>query len=368
MTTMIDQQTRRRIAQVGVTVLDIDRACPGYVLYSPSPFAGLVNLIDLAGNLVHQWNLPYAPAGWGYLLPNGNLFYLGKDQDARIDLWPGWAIEQGGILLEVDWDGRIVWEHRDPYQHHDGRRTLSGGAMYLTAARVPDDVASRVKGGVPGTDEHGMYADVIVEVDKAGERIWEWHAYEHLDFETDILPPNVPRHEWSHANTVVPLGDDKVLVSFRHISTVGIIDKGSGNFLWKLGDDVLAGQHDPSMLPNGHILVFDNGTFRKRTWVTYSRVIEINPETNEIVWEYKDSPLANFFSWRISGARRLSNGNTLITEGEFGRLFQVTAENEVVWEYINPHFSEDPSGIVDGVYNVVFRATHYMADEIPALR
>jgi hypothetical protein len=39
----------------------------------------------------------------------------------------------------------------------------------------------------------------------------------------------------------------------------------------------------------------------------------------------------------VRGAQqRLPNGNTLITESEAGRLLEVTADGEVVWEYINP--------------------------------
>ena len=73
------------------------------------------------------------------------------------------------------------------------------------------------------------------------------------------------------------------MVSFRHISTIAIIDKASGDITWKLGHDLLSGQHDASMLANGNILVFDNGPFRKAEWRMYSRVIEIDPGKNEIV-------------------------------------------------------------------------------------
>jgi hypothetical protein len=61
----------------------------------------------------------------------------------------------------------------------------------------------------------------------------------------------------------------------------------------------------------------------------------------------------------------LANGNTLITEGNFGRMFQVTPDKQVVWEYLNPYFSEGPDGIL---VNAIFRATHYPAGEIPGLR
>ena len=299
-----DGQTRRRIGRTGLTAFDRELAYPGYVLYAPISGGGTVYLIDLDGNVVHEWHMPYAPGSYGYLLPNGNLFYMGKVRDECWNLFPEWHRFKGGVMVEVDPEGNIVWEHRDPYQHHDARRTPSGGAVYLTVERMPDEVAALVKGGIPGTDRDGMWADVVVEVDSEGNRIWEWRAYEHLDFETDVIQPNCERTEWSHGNTVVSLGDS-VMVSFRHISTVGIIDKKSGEFVWKLGDSVLAQQHDPNLLPNGNILIFDNGQYRKDSAHPYSRVIEVDLHSNEIVWSYKDSPVFNFFSPHISGARRL---------------------------------------------------------------
>ncbi len=52
-----------------------------------------------------------------------------------------------------------------------------------------------------------------------------------------------------------------------------------------------------------------------------------------------------FYSPRISNAQRLPNGNTLICEGDFGRLFEVTRDGELVWEYVNPYFGEGPTGL-----------------------
>lgn len=363
--TSINQQTRRRMARTGLIALDEEKACPGYVLYSPlRRGSGNTYLIDLKGTVIHKWDLPFPPGLYGYLLPNGNLFYMGKVRDETWDLLYHWNRFKGGVLMEVDWDGNVVWEHRDPYHHHDARRTSSGGAIYLAVERIPNDVASKVKGGIPDSDKDGMWADVIVEVDAECNRVWEWYAYEHLNHETDVLPLNVNRCEWSHGNTVVPVGDDRVMISFRHTSTVGIIDKKSGDFTWRLGDDVLAQQHDPSMLSNGNVLIFDNGQFRRDTTGLFSRVIEVDPKTNEIVWKYQDNPRINFFSSHISGARRLTNGNTLITEGMFGRMFQVTPDGEVVWEYINPHFHE----VEGSQLNRVFRANHYMTYEIPVFQ
>ncbi len=359
---MVEQNTRRRIMRTGLTAYNESKTCPGYLLYTPLNGDTTI-LLNIKAETKHTWKHNYR-GNYGYLLPNGNLFMTGKTKDKTWDLLPGWNDFKGGILQELDPQGNTVWEHRDPYSHHDGRKTSSGGAIYLSLEKLSKDTASKVKGGIPGSDENGMWADSIVEVDKEGETVWSWSAADHLDFENDILPSNFTRYEWSHGNTVVPIGEDKVMVSFRSISVVGLIDKQSGEFDWKIGSDILAQQHDPSMLDNGNVLVFDNGTLKKDSNRPSSRVIEIDPKTCEIVWEYKELPYYNFFSPHISGARRLSNGNTLVTEGAFGRMFQVTMEGEIVWEYINPFFVESISGYTT---NTVFRANHYMKHEIPFL-
>ena len=362
----IQPQTRRRIARTGLTAHDPAKANPGYTLYATLSGDGEVYLLDPNGEVAHQWQMPYPPGLYAYLLPNGNLFYGGKVRDdGGWDIFDGFKRFKGGVMLEVDWNGNSLWEHRDPFHHHDARRTASGGCLYMTVERMDDDAAAKIRGGQPGTDAEGMWCDVLVEVDADGNRIWEWHAAEHLDPDRHVITFNDLRDEWSHGNTVAPLPDGRVMFSFRNISTVGIIDKASGNIDWQLGDDVLAQQHDPSLLDNGNVLVYDNGSHSRHSPLPASRVIEVDPTTNEVVWEYRDNPPFNFFSAYISGARRLANGNTLITEGHFGRIFQVTPAGEVVWEYINPHFASNEQGYE---VNSVFRSTHYLPDDIPALR
>ena len=362
----IDQQTRRRIARTGLTAGDPERACPGHTLYAPMSGNGAVYLLDAAGQVAHQWQMPYPPGLYGYLLPNGNLFYGGKVRDdGAWDIFDGFKRFKGGIMLEADWDGNILWEHRNPYHHHDARRTPSGGCLYMTVERMDDAYAAKVPGGQPGSGVEGMWCDVLVAVDAAGNRVWEWRAADHLDPARHIITFNDLRDEWSHGNTVVPLPDGRVMFSFRNISTVGIIERDSGAIAWQIGDDTLAQQHDPSLLDNGNILIYDNGSHSKHDPLPASRVIEVDPATNEIVWQYRDNPPFNFFSAYISGARRLPNGNTLVTEGHFGRIFQATPAGEVVWEYINPHFAPNEQGYL---VNSVFRATHYPPDAIPQLR
>ena len=91
----------------------------------------------------------------------------------------------------------------------------------------------------------------------------------------------------------------------------------------------------------------------------YSRVVEIDPATCEVVWSYEKMPPLAFFSPIIPNAQRLWNGNTLINEGATGRLFEVTSQGEVVWEYINPYFCGPTARAQQ---NSVFRAYRYPLD------
>jgi hypothetical protein len=136
--------------------------------------------------------------------------------------------------------------------------------------------------------------------------------------------------------------------------------------IWKLGSPPLAQQHDPRPLPNGNLLIFDNGPHRRDHPAPYSRVIEVDPRTRAIVWEYRDQSLFDFFSPYISGAQRLANGNTLICEGCDGRIFEVTAGGDVVWEYVSPHFAHAAGR--PGLNNWVFRAFRYTPEEIERAR
>src|SRR5206468_7375537 len=96
----------------------------------------------------------------------------------------------------------------------------------------------------------------------------------------------------------------------------------------------------------------------------FSRVIEVEPATKKIVWEYRENRESDFFSPRISNAQRLPNGNTLICEGDFGRLFEVTVGGEIVWEYVNPYFGGPPTA----QNNRIFRAYRYSAEDIARAR
>jgi hypothetical protein len=164
-----------------------------------------------------------------------------------------------------------------------------------------------------------------------------------------------------------------IILSFRNLSTVVVVSRRTGEIVWRLGPETLSHQHHPHELANGNILLFDNGTTRRDVALNFSRVIEVDRAKKDIVWQYVDSPPQNFFSPYISGAQRLPNGNTLITEGNYGRLFEVTSRGEVVWEYVSPYFgpqqvTHDPSPAQRGEQNAVFRSFRYAPEEIAWLR
>jgi hypothetical protein len=125
------------------------------------------------------------------------------------------------------------------------------------------------------------------------------------------------------------------LVCVRNIDLIAIIDRAGEKILWSWGQRILDKPHQPTLLDNGNILIFDNGKKRK-----YSRIIELNPKTKRIVWEYSKKN-KSFFTSDRGGNQQLPNGNILITESDKGRVFEITKEGTTVWEWLNPHFNEE---------------------------
>src|SRR5262245_15104635 len=366
---VIDPNTIRRRG-VGLRGYDPARVSPGFTLFAPGTGAGAVYLIDIEGNVVHTWKMPYQPGLYGYLTDKGTLFYNGQ---VRNDSFIGQTPFMGGAVMEADWNGKILWELKQPDHHHDGRLLRNGNVLLLCSAPLPTAIARRVRGGLAGSEQPGgaINSDYPLERTPEGRTVWEWRAWDHMEPEEyPITSPSDPRTEWTHGNAVTELADGNLLLSFRQISTLVRINRGTGNIDWKLGPPPLSGQHAPVPLPNGNILLFDNGPFRVDTGAQpFSRALEINPATKQIEWTYQDgiNPGSRhfFFSSRISNAERLPNGNTLINEGLYGRFFEVTSGGDVVWEYVNPYFGPTTTE-AKGQMNNVFRVYRYTAEQIAA--
>ncbi|MDP6179558.1 MAG: arylsulfotransferase family protein [Desulfatiglandales bacterium] len=318
----------------------------------------------MQGRLLHRWKLH----GWvrmhAVLLPNGNLLYG--------ILTPGGPLPDlpftGGAVIEADWDGRIVWKYEDPDLHsHDFCRMKNGNTLVTKFVPVPKEIASRVKGGYLGAEIKGgiMYGDAIQEITPDRKVAWEWVSYEHLAPEIDVLGPICMPTFWPLFNSLVELPDGDIMVCSPQVSNIYIIERATGQIKWRWGQGLISFPHNPTLLDTGNILVFDNGRHVRANRMfppDFSRVIEINPNTEKIEWEYRANNPVDFYSTYLSGCQRLPNGNTLICEGAMGRVFEVTPSGELAWEYIIPFTGSYPEPNPAQNTNVVFRAHRYGPD------
>jgi hypothetical protein len=347
---------------MSVTYWDSSKAYNGYTLFAPLSGKDIY-LINMKGEIVHHWDIGDNPGCHGELLPNGNLLYGTQcDPNEKIKAGAPKASGQGGIIREVDWNGKVVWEYMDPLMHHDFCRMKNGNTLVMKYVLVPFEIMIKVKGGVSGTEEDGkMWVEQLDEVTPEGKVVWSWKGYEHLDLEKDVIGPLDWRKEWTHGNSVEVLDNGDILTSFRNIDLVCIIDKKTGDIKWRYGQGAkeVAHMHDPHILPNGNMLIFDNGFNRKIDEVTYSRVVELEPKSKEVKWEYKSPVVVDFYTPACGNAQRLPNGNTLICETMEGRIFEITPKGEIVWDYTSPFFAQY---LFWGNLNWVFRAYRYAPD------
>ena len=335
----------------GVMVYDPDKAHPGYNLYCCEACPDIM-LIDMSGNLVHRWRDPDGRLrSWHHaiMLANGDAVAIAKSPKC---------------LVRLDWDSRIIWK-KSIRCHHDVA-VLPDSTFYVIVAERKKYRALDVE----------FFS--IVHLAPSGGEIAAWSAFEHLDeirqasdprsFLDTILdsmladedPDEVLRpmrkniaqasdsdgghvYDYFHINTISVLPQTSLgaadrrfrvgnlLICLRNVNQIAVLDKDSREVLWVWGEEILEWPHHPTMLENGNILVFDNGVERK-----YSRVIELDPVTRTIEWEYVGDPPGSFYSYTRGSAQRLPNGNTLISEGDTGRAFEVTRGGEIVWEWLNP--------------------------------
>ncbi len=407
-------QAEPSVFPTGVTRYDPKLAYNSYVIFAAPDHK--THLIDMDGNEVHRWDY----AGFPSLLldpalTNGArghvLVQLSTDERQGAGVVPHMPAEfRNRTIGELDWDGKTVWQWGEDApggaarQHHDWHRLANGDTLVLVNTLHP----------IPGFKLPKILDDVVYEVSPAGKIVWQWAASEHLDeigFTDDQLKlvRASASPDYFHVNDMTPLGanrwfdagdarfaPDNILIDSRNANFIAIIDKKTGKIVWTLGPnlpkaneaplpravDQISGQHDahliePGLPGAGNLIVFDNqgeGGYPPAPLGVNSgsRVLEIDPEKKEIVWQYtaesSGSPGWAFFSSFISSARRLPNGNTLIDEGMNGRFFQVTPEGKIVWEYVNPYFALSPVGSTSAApveTNWVYRAQPVPYDWVP---
>ncbi len=327
-------------ARSGVTIRDAERMQPGYSLYSVHKLCR-ADLIDETGRLVHTWHYPDS-RNWDHvtLLPDGDLLLVGADGEDR----PGQGVaDELRYAMRLDWHSRVRWK-RALTAHHDIELTPGGELLTLTFHRRPiravhpqietrdDRLTLLTIEGNPS--EHRSLYDMIaakpdvfplqtVGPERKGGKAW-----------IDLFHCN--SIDWMHQPELAqrdPLyGLRNVLVCFRHQDRIAVFDWDQSTLVWAWGQGELDGPHDAQVLPSGNILVFDNGLARG-----WSRVIEIEPLTRKIVWEYRAPQPKDFYTASKGSNQRLANGNTLITNSDNGHVFEVTRDGQVVWEFYVPH-------------------------------
>jgi hypothetical protein len=360
------------VFQLGLTISK-PGVQPGYVIFGAPD--GNAYAIDVKGQVAKKWASPIPNTTLGYTRPLANGHLLARVQPkSAMDGAEGQRAETTGAdsVIEFDQNGRQVWLYTDSERslHHDEERMENGDTLFVCSKDLNRPAISR----------RTLKDDCLIEVDASGKIVWEWQTVDHLDeleLSSEVraeiangyggtrtgpgAPPPSTGFDYLHMNAASPIPASaghtdprfrpgNVIVSYRYINTIAVVDRTSKKIVWKMTGTTV-GQHNPHFIPaglpgTGHVLVFDNGNVDADTNPMHissrpnSRVLEINPLDKTTVWEYtavkSNRPLWSFFSHYISGSQRQPNGNTLICEGANGRFFEVRPDGEIVWEYVNP--------------------------------
>ncbi|WP_163269280.1 arylsulfotransferase family protein [Chelativorans alearense] len=340
---------RARTDERGVTVNDPARAFPGYTLFT-SGDDQVARLIAMDGRVVHEWRLPYKrvweegaavadpqPGSVIYMdrakvFPNGDLLAI---YISSADTPWGYG------MVKMDRDSRVIWSYLENVHHE--MAIAPDGRIYTLVHQFREEQP-------PGARQFDRpyLEDFIVELSPEGKELKRISLTEallksqyggllrFLPYSTlgDPLHPNNVKYIDAEAARNFPFGEEgDLLVSIREQSLIAVVSIETGEIKWAKTGAWLR-QHDPSILPNGNILMFDNlgGLERGNS----SRIIEIDPQTSNIVWSFGGTSDHPLYSYLRSNAERLPNGNTLITESDGGRLLEVTRQGDVVWSYVNP--------------------------------
>ena len=272
-------------------------------------------IIDMNSRVVHSWPNVRA-VGRVRLNDDGSLAVIGTDN----------------LIKEYDWDGKLQWVFRlaaeIDFPHHDLIRLENGNYLILARDRT-------------------NFTGYLQEVDRRGEVVWEWRSIDYID---SFPTWDHERKDPTHINSIHELppnrhfdqGDERfrpgnILVSARHLNAIFIIDKNSGRVVWQYTGN-LDYQHEASMVAKeipgaGQILVFNNGR-HDRNGYRRTLIQSIEPPTGEIVWEYG----SKFFYSSVAGTvQKFSGRNYVIASSHGGRIFEVTPDGEIVWEWVPPH-------------------------------
>lgn len=372
-----------RTAELRVTRHDPERSWSGYTLYT-SAHVSAAFLVDENGEPVHEWGIsfrevwPDAPhiespvneesIWWpnAIALPDGRLL---ARFNARGDTPYGYG------LVMLDRDSNVLWRFSEP-AHHDVRFDRDSTIIALVHGwRDTDDdlladltLPDRVlEDEIVRLSPEGEVLERLNTVDAYASSEFRWVLSSNFLDQTDIRPWDI-----LHSNTVRVIPESfarhhhfaeagMYLVSQRSPSLLTIFDPESGEAVW-MQRGFWRFQHDPHPLENGHLLLFDNEGHRGPGG--RSRVLEFDPGTGALAWQYTGTEEDPLYSQYSSHLFPLPNGNILVTESNAGRIVEITRGGDIVWEFWNPERE-----VQDGTEYIasVWDGKRYKPEELPFL-
>jgi len=339
----------------GVTIYKKEKVYSGVNLvlsgHAPEAF-----LMSMDGKVLHQWHFKIAPDLWpgqkegqteagGYwrrahVYPNGDLL----------------AIYDNVGMVKLDKNSNLLWKFADPTPHHDLDLGENGNIHVLTSKRteLPDLAEGKVQEEFitilsPDGKMLESYSLIDLIINSPYANLINRKVVKTGGFFGHILHSNTLEifdGSLEHKSPLFKKGN--ILVSILMVDAIAIFNLAEQQLVWVLGSGLWKSQHQPTLLKNGNILIFDNKDSENR-----SQVLEFDPFTQKIVWEYSREKENEFFSRTCGSNQRLANGNTLITETDMGRTFEVTHDKEIVWEYINPYRTGENKDLIAVIPEVV---------------
>jgi len=340
--------------KTGVIRYNREMAYPGLNFYVCGSVPGAF-LIDMDGVPIHKWminpgdvKLPEkSHCRRAHIFPNGELLGI-FEGDGKLS----------GPLIKLDRDSRVLWEYRGDC-HHD-LFVNKKGLIYVLTHRKRDEY--------PGQELSGpILEDYITILSPEGKEIKSvslikcfvnspyFYVMSFAQTQGDIFHTNTIEVMDGKMEAKIPIfKKGRILISIRNLNLIALVDLEAEKVCWVLWG-MWNVQHQPTVLENGNLLLFDNSQLTGN-----SKVIEFNPLTQEILWAYQGDSKHHFYGGIIGSNQRLPNGNTLITESETGRAFEITRKKKIVWEFINPNRAGPEDNLSATLYELIRLAPDYL--------
>ena len=226
-------------------------------------------------------------------------------------------------------------------------QVLADGTYFLVGLRTETVDMSRYVIG--GNTAASVTEQTVQQFTPAGELIFQWRAWEHLDVRDQQQFINIlgSGFDFPHMNAIDVDTDGNILLSARNTSEVTKINRDNGDIIWRLGgvhnqftfvNDPLSGtrnQHAIRMVTTNRYTIFDNGNLHSPS---ESRAVEYLINTTNMtatdVWQYPNPATPSIYSFYMGNAQRLTNGNTLINwaVGNLPKLTEVRPDGTKAFE------------------------------------